>query len=57
MNALNQKDRHPDKDDHDQDDRVFDEPRKTDPRPTMPLEFGVDRRHAFLVLYTTIAEV
>jgi len=46
---LQQESRHPDEDNDDYGDRVFDEPGEADPRLTMPLEFGIDRRHFFLV--------
>ena len=51
--ALRQKNSHPDKDDDDDGDRVFDKPGEPDPRLTMPLEFGIDRRHTFLVYRRT----
>jgi len=38
---------HPNKNDDDDGDRIFDQPGKSDPRSTMPLKFGIDRRHTF----------
>jgi hypothetical protein len=45
VGALQKKNSHPDKDDNDDDDRIFDQPGEPDPRSTMPLKFGIDRRH------------
>jgi hypothetical protein len=45
VSPLQQKDSHPDKDDDDDGDRIFDQPSEPDPRSTMPLKFGIDRRH------------
>jgi hypothetical protein len=46
--SLQEKDRHPDEDDHNYGDRVFDEAGEPDPGLTMPFQFGIDRRHTFL---------
>ena len=46
---LQQENRHPNEDDDDYGDRVFDEPGEAEPCLTMPLEFGIDRRHTFLI--------
>jgi len=45
---LQEKNCHPDKDDDDDGERIFDQSREPDPRSTMPFKLGIDRRHAFL---------
>jgi len=44
---LQKENSHPNKNDNDDGDRIFDQPGESDPRSTMPLKFGIDRRHTF----------
>jgi hypothetical protein len=46
--TLQEKDRHPDKNNDDDDNRIFYQPGEPDPRSAMPLKLGIDRRHTFL---------
>lgn len=44
--VLHEKNGHPEKDDNKDGDRIFDQLGKPDPRSTVPLKFGIDRRHS-----------
>jgi hypothetical protein len=42
---LHKKNSHPDKNDDDDGDRIFDQPGEPDPRLAMPFKLRIDRRH------------
>jgi hypothetical protein len=51
--GSDQEDRHPDQDQHDHQQRDFDEPGKPDPAAAMSFEFRIDYRHVRLAFFET----